>query len=151
MNKYHLAQLNIGRILYPTDDPRMSGFMDNLDPINALAEESPGFVWRLVEENNNNTALRPFPDDMLLINMSVWTDVERLYNYVYQTAHAKYVGMRKQWFEVMDEAFMCMWWIPAGDTPTVQDACDRLDSIRANGPTEFAFDFKTRFETPAEK
>ncbi len=150
-NSHHLAQLNIARILYPTDDPRMSGFMDNLDAINALAEETPGFVWRLIGDGNDATSLRPFPeDDMLLINMSVWTDPDSLHHYTYKTAHAKYVGMRKQWFEVMAEAFFCMWWIPAGTTPTLQDARTRLDSIRANGPTPFAFNFKTRFDAPSE-
>jgi hypothetical protein len=145
---YHIAQLNIGKFRFPTTDPRMAGFMDQLKPINALADNTPGFVWRLQDESGDATAIRPFPDDMIAVNFSVWENIEVLFNYVYYSDHAKVLRERKEWFEHMTEHYMVMWWIPAGHTPTLVEAKERLEALRRDGPTPFAFTFKQRFEAP---
>ena len=145
MTTYQLAQVNLGRIRYPVDDPRMHGFMSRLDEINAVAEASDGFVWRLVGEGNDATSIRPFPDDMLIINMSVWDSAETLHTYTYKSAHAALFKDRKLWFESMREAYMVMWWIPAGNTPTVVEAAERLAHLREHGATPYAFTFRDRF------
>lgn len=146
---HHLAQLNIGRILEPLDTPRMKDFVDNLDRINALAEATPGFVWRLIGEGTNDaTDLRPFPDDTLLVNMSVWTDLENLREYVYKTAHVEFLRRRKEWFELMNQPIYVLWWVPKGHIPSVVEAKDRLDHLVAHGPTRTAFTFQTVFPAP---
>jgi hypothetical protein len=147
---YHIAQLNIGKFRFPTTDPRMAGFMNQLKPINALADNTPGFVWRLQDESGDATAIRPFPDDMVAVNFSVWENLDALFNYVYYSDHAKVLRERKQWFEHMTEHYMVMWWIPAGHTPTLIEAKERLEALRRDGPTPFAFTFKQRFEAPEE-
>ncbi len=149
MTDYHLAQLNTGRIAAPLDSPQMHGFMSRLDEINALAEQSPGFIWRYQTEDGNATALRPFPDDdRQLVNFSVWTDAESLHTYVYRTMHVEVMKGRRQWFEPMAEAFTVLWWVPAGHRPTVQEAIERLMLLRRLGPTAEAFTFQHRFPPP---
>lgn len=145
MPDYHIAQVNIGRMLAPTDDPIMADFMNNLDRINALAESAPGFVWRLQTDEGNATALRVFEDDWLLINMSVWTDVEALYEYTFKTEHAQFVRRRREWFEKFDQHYFAMWWIEAGTEPTPADAKAALAHLDEHGPTPRAFTFKPRF------
>jgi hypothetical protein len=147
---YHIAQLNIGKFRFPTSDPRMAGFMDQLKPINALADGAPGFVWRLQDDSGDATAIRPFPDDMLAVNFSVWETTEALFDYVYYSDHARVLRERKQWFEHMTEHYMVMWWIPAGHLPTLSEAKERLEALRRDGPTPFAFTFKQRFEPPTQ-
>lgn len=141
----HLAQLNIARILAPMDSPVMEDFVANLDRINALAEAHEGFVWRLKEENDNATSLRPFPDDMLIVNMSVWTSPEHLKIYAYQTAHADIMKRRREWFEKHAEAFMVLWWIPEDHMPTLEEAKARLTHLQEQGDTPFAFTFRRVF------
>ncbi len=143
---YHLAQLNIGRMLGPIDGEVMSGFVARLDEINALAEGWPGFVWRLVGEGNDATSLRPFDDHMIIVNMSVWENLDALKNYVYKSDHTQVLRQRKQWFEAMKEMYMVLWWIPAGHIPTVQEARERLEYLRTHGPTPEAFSFAQPFE-----
>ena len=143
--QYHLAQVNIGKILAPMDSPLMSEFKNNLDRINALAEASEGFIWRLKEENNNATSIKVFEDDFMLINMSVWKDIETLYKYVYESAHMEYLKNRKAWFERFTEKYMALWWIPEGHIPTPLEAIERINHIRQHGDTAFAFGFKKRF------
>ncbi len=145
---YHIAQVNIGKFRFPTSDPRMAGFMDQLKPINALAEGTPGFVWRLQDETGDATAIRPFPDDMVAVNFSVWESIDTLFNYVYYSDHVKLLRERKQWFDHMTEHYMVLWWIPAGYLPTLQDAKDRLEALRRDGPTPYAFTFKEKFAAP---
>jgi hypothetical protein len=146
---HHLAQLNIGRILEPLTALRMKDFVDNLDRINALAEASPGFVGRLVGEGTNDaTSLRPFPDDTLIVNMSVWDGFESLREYVYKTAHVEFLRRRKEWFELMNQPIYVLWWVPAGHIPSVYEAKDRLDHLIRNGPTAHAFTFQTSFPAP---
>jgi hypothetical protein len=148
MFAYHLAQLNIGRIKAPMDSPVMAGFANNLERINALAEATPGFVWRLQTDEGDATAIRPFDDPHMLVNMSVWRDVESLNRYVYQSAHVELMKKRREWFERMDEAFLVLWWVPAGHIPTVAEAIERLERLRAQGPTREAFTFRHAFPPP---
>ena len=145
---WHLAQVNIGRLVAPEGDPRVQPFFDALDRVNALAEESPGFVWRLTGEGNNATDLRPTPDPLLAVNMSVWTDADALFAFVYRSAHTPVMARRRDYFERFDGAFQAMWWIPAGEIPTVADAFARLWMLDRYGPTPYAFTFKTRFPAP---
>ena len=148
---YHLTQLNIGRILFPMDTPEMSGFKDNLDRINALADSSEGFVWRLVGDGSNDaTSLRPFDDDTLLVNMSVWQNLEDLKNYVYKSVHTDYLKRRAEWFEKMQDVIVVLWWVPKGHIPTVQEAKERLEHLRTNGSSEFAFSFREAFPAPLD-
>jgi hypothetical protein len=145
---YHLAQLNIGRFRFPTSDPRMAGFMNQLAAINALADATPGFVWRLQDATGNSTNFRPFPDDMMAVNMSVWESLEALHSYTYASDHVKVLRDRKQWFEHMSEHYMVLWWIPVGHIPTLEEAKERLEALRRDGPTAYAFTFKQRFDPP---
>ena len=142
---YHLAQLNIGRMLAAIDDPIMAEFVANLDRINALADGASGFVWRLQSDSGNATEFRPFADEMLIVNMSVWESLETLKDYVYKSAHAEIMRNRRQWFEKMDEVFTVLWWIPAGTIPTVEEAKARLESLRQHGETPYAFSFRRSF------
>jgi Domain of unknown function (DUF3291) len=142
---YHLAQVNIAKMLAPIDSPVMADFAANLDPINALAERSEGFVWRLKEDNNNATSIKVYDDDFIIVNMSVWESVDHLYTYAYRTDHVQYIGRRKEWFERMSEHHMALWYVPQGEYPTVADAVARLNYLRQNGETPFAFTFKKRF------
>jgi hypothetical protein len=141
----HLAQINIGRMKAPLEDPVMAGFMGRLDEINALAERSDGFVWRMQGSEGNNTYLRPYEDERIIVNMSVWETVEHLRAYVYGTAHAELLKQRREWFEKFDGMFLALWWIPAGHIPTIDEAKERLASLERHGPTSFAFTFKTTF------
>jgi hypothetical protein len=148
VNAYHLAQCNIGRVRAPVDSPLLAGFAAALEPINALADRTPGFVWRLETEDGDATAIRAFDDDMLLINMSVWESIDALGDFVYRSAHRDVMRQRSQWFEKMAEAYLVLWWIPAGTRPTVADARARLDVLRRDGPTAVAFTFRSPFAAP---
>jgi hypothetical protein len=142
---FHLAQLNVARFRLPMDDPAMAGFVEQLDPINALADAAPGFVWRLQTEEGNATAIHAYEDDLMLVNMSVWESVEALAEFVYRSGHVGVMRRRREWAERMAEAYMCLWWVPAGETPTVEEAQGRLEHLREHGPTPRSFTFKKRF------
>jgi hypothetical protein len=148
MSRHHLAQLNVGVIKAPLDSPVMSGFVDNLDRINALAEASPGFVWRLMTPAGNATDIRPTDDENFLVNMSVWEDADSLRRFVYKSSHVEIMRQRAQWFERMSEAYLVLWWVPVGHTPTVEEALERLEHLRVHGPTPHAFNFRTAFAAP---
>ena len=137
---YHIAQLNIATLLAPIDDPATADFTDNLDRINALGESSPGFVWRLQTDDGNATALRPYPDPMVIVNMTVWTSVAALKDFAYRTEHAEFVARRREWF-VAGEHGVVLWWIRAGDLPTVDEAKRRLEFLQRHGPSPYAFRF----------
>ena len=147
---FHLAQINIGRLAAPLDSPQLKGFVDNLDRINALAEASPGFVWRLTGEGDNATDIHAWDDPMRLLNMSVWTDLASLGAYVYRSGHIEVMRRRREFFETPTEAFLALWWIPAGHVPTVTEALERLDCLRRLGPTPRAFTFREPFPPEAE-
>jgi Domain of unknown function (DUF3291) len=148
MSAYELAQLNIGVIKGPMDSPLMADFANNLERINAVADASPGFVWRLQTEAGDATAIRPFDDPNLLVNMSVWRDVESLNRYVYSSAHVEIMRRRREFFERMDAAFLVLWWVPRGHRPTVDEAMARLEMLRAQGPGAMAFTFRHAFPPP---
>jgi hypothetical protein len=150
MSKYQIAQVNIGRILAELDDPVMAGFVNRLDEINALADASPGFVWRLIVEDGNATYLRPFGDPRMLLNMSVWETAEQLRNFVYKTMHVELLRERHAWFEKLAGVYTALWWVPAEHIPSVDEAKRRLEHLEAHGPTEFAFTFQTIVAPSAE-
>jgi len=148
MSRYHLAQLNVGIIKASLESPVMADFVNNLDRINALAEASPGFVWRLQTEEGNATALRPTEDESFLVNMSVWEDADSLSRFVFKSAHVEIMRRRREWFERMVEAYLVLWWVPKGHVPTVDEALARLARVREHGPTPEAFTFRTAFPPP---
>jgi hypothetical protein len=147
-SKYHLAQVNIGRMLAPLDTPVMAEFVASLDRINALADASPGFVWRFQTEEGDATALRPYDDEMIIVNFSVWETVEDLQNYVYKSAHAEVMKQRRQWFEKFEGIYMVLWWVEAGHLPTIWEAKARLEYLHTHGVSETAFTFKQPFPAP---
>ena len=146
---HHLAQLNIGRTKAPLDSDLLSGFVEGLEHVNALADSSPGFVWRLQTEEGDATSIRAFEDDeLMIVNMSVWESIEALWDFVYAGEHLAYMRRRREWFERI-ESHIVLWWVPAGHTPSVDEALDRLEHLRADGPSERAFTFKQRFPAAA--
>ena len=145
----HLAQVNIGRIKEPLDSATMSGFVARLDEINALADGSPGFVWRLQTEEGNATYLRPYGDDRILVNMSVWESLEALVAFVYRSPHVELLRQRHEWFEKFEGVYAALWWVPAGHRPSVDEAKKRLLRLAEAGPTPFAFTFRIPFPPDA--
>jgi len=150
MGKYHIAQVNIGRIRAELDDPIMAGFVSRLEEVNALADASPGFVWRLQEPAGNATYLRPYEDERTLMNMSVWESIEQLRHYVFKTAHVELLRQRQAWFERFAGSYAALWWVPAGHIPGIDEAKQRLAHIEAHGPTQFAFTFAQTFPPDEE-
>ena len=148
MSNYQLAQLNIGEIRAPLDSPELKDFVDNLDRINALAESSPGYVWRLKGDGNDATSLRPYDNEKIIVNMSVWRDVASLRAFVYDSAHVAIMKRRREFFMRMIKAYMVLWWVPAGHEPTVAEAVSKLEHLRAHGPTAEAFTFAEAFSAP---
>lgn len=142
---YHLAQINIAHLVAPVDDPKVADFINALDEINRLAEHSKGFIWRLVGDGGNATDIRISDDPQLLVNMSVWQDIDSLYQYVYKSDHHQFFRRRREWFTRWEKPSPVLWWIPAGHQPTLEEAMDRIDYLAEHGATVFAFDFKTRF------
>jgi hypothetical protein len=145
MNRYHIAQVNIGRVKAPVEHPSMAGFTTRLEELNALADDSPGFVWRLQTSAGNATYFRPYDDDNILMNMSVWESIESLRQYVYQTVHAELLRHRHEWFDKFVGTYTALWWVPAGHRPSIDEAKKRLAYLEEYGPSEFAFTFKTTF------
>ncbi len=146
--RWHLAQINIGRLIAPEGDELVQPFFDALDEINVLADESPGFIWRLQGFGDSATDLRPTIDPRLLINMSVWENAEKLFEYVYRTAHTSVMAGRRNWFERLEGAFAALWWIPVNHRPSVDEGLARLWHLDRFGPTTHAFTFKARFPQP---
>jgi hypothetical protein len=155
---HHLAQLNIGRTRYQLDDPRMADFTNNLALVNGLAERTPGFVWRYVDESGNATDTRPYADPRIIVNFSVWENVAALERFVYQTVHNRFYGRRAEWFEHFDGPYFVLWWVPVGHRPSVEEAVSRLEHLKQHGPSDHAFDWagasaqlwKTARCTPSE-
>ena len=151
MALFHLAQVNIGRFRAPIESAVMEGFRNQFDAINALADQSPGFVWRLQTEDGNATAIRPYAgDDLMAVNMSVWESIGSLQHFVYKTSHVESLRARKQWFEQLEGPILVLWWIPAGKIPSVSEALERLAHLKEHGPTPYAFTFRTPFAAPDE-
>jgi len=134
----HLAEFNIARIRYPLDDPRMADFVNNVDRVNGLADTIPGFVWRLQDESGHAMNMTVYDDPRILPNLTVWENVEALERFVWQTLHRRFYGRREEWFEKI-ETPLVLWWIPEGHRPTMAEGVDRLDHLKANGPSDYAF------------
>ena len=145
---YQIAQVNIARMLAPLSDPLMAEFVAQLDTINALADCSPGFVWRLQTSEGDATAIRPYDDDMILFNLSVWASLTDLTNYVYASDHRQVMKRRRQWFARFAGPYTTLWWVPEGHIPSVEEAVERLDHLRTHGETPYAFTFKKPFPAP---
>jgi hypothetical protein len=147
---FHLAQINVARALAPLDAPLLADFVAQLDAINALAEASPGFVWRLQgDDGASSSYVRAYDDPAMLINLSVWESIESLYTFAYKSEHMNVFRDRRKWFEAPSTAYAALWWIPAGHIPTTEEAVDRLETLKRLGPTPEAFTFKQQFPPPA--
>lgn len=150
-SKYHIAQVNIATGRASLEDPVMQGFVDRLEPLNALADTSPGFVWRLQTEDGDATAIQVFENPLIIFNLTVWESVEALEAFVYKTDHVEAVKKRMQWFEKPTRAPFTLWWIPAGHIPDEHEAKDRLEMLWRDGPSSQAFTFRHRFPAPDEE
>ncbi|OSZ63732.1 hypothetical protein CAP39_13865 [Sphingomonas sp. IBVSS1] len=148
MSGWQLAQINIGTMVAPKGDPMVAEFYAALDAINAIADASPGFVWRLQDEAGNATDIQATPDPKLLVNISVWADLDSLSAFVYRSSHAGIMRQRRQWFVPFDGAFQALWWVPAGHRPDVMEGLARLWLLDRYGPSQQAFGFKTAFAPP---
>jgi hypothetical protein len=139
---HHLAQLNIGRIRYDIDDPRMADFTNNLELVNGIAERTDGFVWRYVDDSGNATETRPYADPRMIVNFSVWESVASLERFVWQTIHKRFYGRRENWFEPIEGPSFVLWWVPAGHRPGIDEAVARLTHLAAHGASDHAFDWQ---------
>ena len=146
--RYHLAQVNIAKARAPLDHPLMQGFVDQLEHINALAERSPGFVWRLQTEEGDATSIRVFDDPLIIVNLSLWESVEALKEYVYGGEPLQVLRSKRDWMERLPTPSLALWWLPAGELPDVQMARERLERLRLEGPSPHAFTFARPFPLP---
>ncbi len=149
MATWQIAQYNVAHLIRPLEDAANADFVANLDRINGIGDASPGFVWRHQNASGNSTELRVRGDDQMIINFTVWDDIDALFEYTYHSAHIEVFRRRREWFAKLDYHYLVLWWIPAGHIPTVQEADARLDRLIAEGPTPYAFTFKQRFHAPA--
>ncbi|MEX6504395.1 DUF3291 domain-containing protein [Pseudomonas zhanjiangensis] len=147
---YHLAQVNIAKALAPLDSPLMQGFVEQLDHINQLAEASPGFVWRLQTDAGDATALQPYEDERIIVNLSVWDSLEALKTFVYSGEHLGLLRNKKHWFEKPDVPILALWWVAAGHRPDLAEAKQALACLRAQGPSAQAFSFAAPFPPPQQ-
>lgn len=148
MSQFHLAEINIGRFRAPVDDPMIADFVANLERINALADNSPGFIWRLTGEGDDATDIKPDASDPLMaVNMSVWESPQALGAFVYRSDHIGIMRRRAEWFEKL-ELFIALWWVPAGHEPTVEEGMGKIETLRRLGPTAEAFTFRNPFPAP---
>lgn len=145
---WHLAQMNVGTLLHPIDDPRIADFVANLDAVNALADASPGFVWRLQSESGNATDIQTSDDPNFIVNMSVWESSEALFAFVYKSAHRLIMARRREWFAPPEGPYQVLWWVAAGHRPDVAEGLDRLRMLARGGPTQAAFTFKQSYQPP---
>jgi hypothetical protein len=153
--RFVLAQVNIGRLRAPLDSPALADFVTALNPVNAVADAAPGFVWRLQTEDGNATAVRAFEWDSadsagVIVNMSVWESVEALAAFVYSPDHLAVLRRRREWFEKIQEAYLALWWIPRGSVPTTAEAENRVRHLRLHGPTPHAFTLRMHFPPPGD-
>ncbi len=145
---WHLAQVNVARLVAPLDDPQIADFVNGLEVINALAESSSGFVWRLQTDEGDATALRISPDERVIVNVSVWESIEALAEFAYRSGHIDFLRRRREWFERYASAHLAMWWVPEGHVPDLTEAVERLECIDSHGPTPRAFTFREPFAPP---
>lgn len=147
MPSHHLVQLNIAKMKFSIESVEMSDFVDNLEAINSLADSAPGFIWRLQTEEGDATSIDFFGSDVL-VNMSIWEDVESLYNFVYKTTHSKIMSRRKEWFHRVEEAYTVLWWSVEAKIPSLDQAKSKLELLKSQGPTAEAFTFKQTYASP---
>lgn len=148
---YHLAQINVGRLVAPVNDPQIAEFVAQLDSINALADSAQGFVWRLKSESGNATDIAYSDDPFVIVNMSVWESLQTLRDYVYRSDHVRVFRDRAKWFEKATKPNYCLWWVAAGHAPTVAEGRERLEHYQAHGATPYAFWFSQQFPAPADE
>lgn len=149
--EYHLAQINVALMRAPLDDPSMAEFAAALDQVNAIADQSPGFVWRLQSESGNATQIQAYSDPRMLVNLSVWQSVNQLKNYVYQSLHSEFFVRRRQWFEKYQGEHLALWWVPVGHLPTVEEGKAKLEHLSQHGDSATAFTFANPFPCPLER
>jgi hypothetical protein len=153
MNGWELAQVNIGRLREPLDHPQLAAFVNALSPVNAAADRAAGFVWRLQTEEGNATAVEAFAWDAgesagIIINLSVWSDLDHLTAFVLGDLHRAILLRRREFFQHMTEAHLACWWVPQGHRPSTGEAEERIRHLRANGPTPFSFTLRHHFASP---
>jgi heme-degrading monooxygenase HmoA len=147
---YHLAQINIARMRAPLNDPIMAGFVEQLDAVNALADSSSGFVWRLQTLEGDATSLHPYDDELILMNISVWASLADFSAFAYASSsqHHRVMQHRRQWFQRFDGPYTALWWVSDDHIPSVAEAKERLDYLRTHGESPYAFSFKKTFPMP---
>ncbi len=151
-SNHHLAQINIGRLHHPIDAPETAEFAEAIDRINELAEKSPGFVWRLTDDDGNSSSYVSVPgheDPLDIVNYSIWEDLESLKDFMYKTDHVGFLRRRTEWFAPPEQEITALWWVPAGTVPTILEAYDRLDHLRQNGPSDHAWSLTKPMPPPA--
>ena len=147
--RFHLAEFNVSRLLAPLDSPQLREFVAFLGPVNAFAEQSPGFVWRLTAPDGQSSSYlpSPFTDPMMITNLTVWTDIDALRGFTFQTVHKYFLQSRRSWFERLASRGLVLWWLPAGHDPTLDEAMARLNLLEELGPTKEAFTFQDAFDS----
>ena len=149
MAEYQLAEINIARMKGVTiDDPIMKEFVDNLDKVNEIAENSDGFVWRLKDEDNNATNFNPYNDEQIIVNYSIWDSIETLEHYMYKTFHSEFLKRRKEWFQTFGQVSTAMWWVKKREIPNNTEAMEKLDYLQKNGASEIVFNFRQKYPKP---
>jgi hypothetical protein len=151
---HHLAELNVARLRRPLDAPEAAEFVASLDPINVIAETTPGFIWRLTDDDGRPSSFIPIPgldDPLVIVNYSIWRDLESLKHYVYKSGHASYLRRRNDWFEPTAEASVVCWWTPAGVIPDLADAYARLQDLRNCGPSDRGWPLNKPIDPPTRR
>jgi len=146
-----LAQINIARLRAPLEDPATAEFVESLARINALADEAQGFVWRLQTEGGDASAIRAYDDELMIVNLSVWTSLEALAEYVYRSGHVAFLRRRREWFETSEDAHVALWWVQPGRRPDVAEGRERLARLRLHGPGPEAFTFREPYREQATR
>ena len=146
--KYHIAQFNVAKMIASFDDLVMQDFVDGLEPINTMADNSPGFIWRLQDDSGDATSIQAFEDERILVNMSVWESLDALKGFVYRSAHLDFLRNKKVWFQPLTGSNLVLWWVQEGHIPTVAEGKRRLEILASRGPSQEAFTFSTSFPAP---
>lgn len=140
-----LAQLNIAKTKYALDTPEIKEFVDNLEPVNQLAESTEGYIWRLKDEQGDATNIKAFSDPDIIVNMSVWRCIDALKNFMFRTHHRDFLRRKKEWFHNIEEDSYVLWWVNDDHIPTIEEGIEKLEYLRKNGDTPNAFSFKSNF------
>jgi hypothetical protein len=149
-HRFYLAHFNVARIKSSLDDPVMAGLVESLVGMNALAESSPGFVWRSPDVDRDETTVQLDAEDRIVINFSVWEDLASLYDFVYRSAQAGVAARWREWFGRLTDMSIALWWVPAGYQPSIDEALARLEHLRRHGPSPAAFMFTRTYSPPRE-